>query len=151
MDKFAPLIVTQEFWSAVGFWILVAGLTGDMLILAIPEHRGWLEKSLAAVFTIVVIIGCAFEHIADGKISDLVTREEHAAAVEIAQDKATAQTAAREAGKLGVTVKTLPAFVAEKERDFNAQFNDFKTFSNAEEKRDTAIITDLNRDKADLD
>ena len=151
MDKFAPLIATQEYWSGVGFWILVFGLIGDILILAIPEHRGRLEKGLAAFFTIVVIIGCAFEHIADGKISDLVTREESAAAVEIAQDKAVAQTAAKQAGDLGVTVNKLPDFVSGKIADVRSQYQGFEKAVSEEESRNSAALAQFKIDEAKFD
>jgi hypothetical protein len=83
LSEFAGQISTQEFWSSVGYWVLVAGLIGDILVLAIPAHRERLEKILAAIFTAVIILGVAIEHKADVKIAVLVSREESASALTI--------------------------------------------------------------------
>jgi hypothetical protein len=80
---YAQLIRDQELWSSVGYCILVAGLVGDIVVLVIPEKRKWLEKSLAAFFTLMIIAGVAIEHRADAKISVLISQEEEAASREI--------------------------------------------------------------------
>lgn len=77
-------IAHQEFLSSVGYWILVAGLIGDILVLAIPAHRGRLEKSLSAIFTVIIIVGVAIEHRADSKIAALVSQEETSTALRVA-------------------------------------------------------------------
>jgi hypothetical protein len=53
------------FWSSVGFWILMVGLGGDFIVLFIPS--GTTEKRLAAVFTVLIAVGVAVEHMADSK------------------------------------------------------------------------------------
>jgi hypothetical protein len=85
MEDFSSRIAYEEFWSAVGYWILVAGLIGDIIVLVVPQHRKWLEKGLAAFFTIVVIIGVAIEHRADAAISVLVSQEQDAVGLQISQ------------------------------------------------------------------
>jgi hypothetical protein len=58
------LEANPEFWSSVGFWILVAGLVGDgFVIILVPS--GKLEKILAVACTGVIIVGIAVEHVAD--------------------------------------------------------------------------------------
>jgi hypothetical protein len=56
---------SPTLWSSIGFWILIFGLIGDIAVLFISS--GKLEKTLAAIFTIIVIIGVTIEHIADAK------------------------------------------------------------------------------------
>jgi hypothetical protein len=92
MGEFPAQIATQEWWGGFGFWVLVVGLAGELAVLAIPEHRGRLEKGLAAIFTVVVIIGCAFEHVADNRIAILVSREEAAAGRKIVQTQTQIET-----------------------------------------------------------
>lgn len=87
MDGVELLIAHEEFWSSVGYWILVAGLVGDITVLVVPKHRERLEKVLTAFFTIVIIIGVAIEHRADATISILVSREQTVAAQKMAQLK----------------------------------------------------------------
>jgi hypothetical protein len=53
------------FWSSVGFWILMIGLVGDLIVIFVPSGRT--EKILATVFTVLVAIGVAVEHLADAK------------------------------------------------------------------------------------
>jgi len=77
------LIARQEFLSSLGYWILVAGLIGDILVLAIPERRGCLEKVLSAVFTVIVIVGVAIEHHADAKIAVLISQAESSTALKV--------------------------------------------------------------------
>jgi hypothetical protein len=76
MGAFDSRIASEEFWSSVGYWILVAGLVGDIIVLVVPRHRERLEKILAAFFTVVIIVGVAIEHRADASISVLVSQEE---------------------------------------------------------------------------
>lgn len=52
-------------WSSIGFWILIIGLVGDFVVLFIPLKR--LEKTLAAIFTVLIAIGVTVEHMADAK------------------------------------------------------------------------------------
>jgi len=52
-------------WSSVGFWILVIGLIGDVIVLFIPSGRA--EKGFATLFIAVVIAGVAIEHMADAQ------------------------------------------------------------------------------------
>lgn len=83
MGGYAQLISGQEFWSSVGYWILVVGLIGDICVLVVPEERKRLEKILAAFFTIVIIVGVAIEHRADAKVSVLISEEESASALNV--------------------------------------------------------------------
>ena len=46
-------------WSSIGFWILIIGLVGDFVVLFIPLKR--LEKTLAAIFTVLIAIGVTVE------------------------------------------------------------------------------------------
>jgi hypothetical protein len=93
MDDFAKQIAEQEWWSSFGFIILVIGLLGDIATLAVPVHRGRLEKYLTAIFTAVIIIGCAYEHVAENKIADLIALEQQAADKVIAESNNQAQQA----------------------------------------------------------
>jgi hypothetical protein len=54
------------FWSSVGFWILVAGLVSEgLVILFVSSLR--LEKIFSVLCTIVIIAGVSIEHRADAK------------------------------------------------------------------------------------
>jgi len=53
------------FWSSVGFWILMVGLIGDLVIIFVPSGRT--EKILATIFTLLIAIGVTVEHVADAK------------------------------------------------------------------------------------
>jgi len=119
MTDFAARIATQEWWSGFGFTVLVIGLAGELGILAIPSHHGKLEKILGAIFTLVVIVGCAFEHVADNRISDLVSQEEAAAKVEVGKLNATASAAVKRAAELGISVSGLDQFVSRKIGEIN--------------------------------
>jgi hypothetical protein len=65
----AAFTTNPELWSSLGFWMLVAGLVGDVAVLTIPKHWDRFEKILSAFFTIVIIAGVAIEHRADSDIS----------------------------------------------------------------------------------
>lgn len=78
MDAISTNIAGEECWRSVGYWLLVIGLIGDIIILVIPEHRNRLEKILSLFFTVVIIVGVAIEHRADAAISGLVTQEQQA-------------------------------------------------------------------------
>ena len=85
MGDVGASIANEEFWSSVGYWILVAGLVGDIVVLTVPRHRERLEKVLAAFFTIVIIIGVAIEHRADATVSVLVSQQQMATGLQMAQ------------------------------------------------------------------
>jgi hypothetical protein len=116
MGDFAARIADQEWWSGFGFWVLVAGLIGDVIVLGVPEHKRWLEKSLGVFFIVVVIIGCAFEHEADNRISDLVSQDEAAAGVKIASAQDQAATARADVALTIAKYGDLDKFVREKTR-----------------------------------
>jgi hypothetical protein len=99
MGDIAAHIVREELWSTVGFWVLVFGLAGDILVLVIPKSRERLEKILAACFIIVIIAGVAIEHRADASISVLVSEQQSANALQIAQLNKQAAEASRKAGE----------------------------------------------------
>jgi len=93
-------IAKEEFWSSMGYWILVAGLVGDIIVLVVPSHRDRLEKVLAAFFTIVIIVGVAIEHRADAAISVLVSQEEDFNALQVKQSDERAKNIEHENLKL---------------------------------------------------
>lgn len=92
-------IDSAEFWSSVGYWIPVAGLVGDIVVLVVPKHRERLEKILAAFFTIVIIVGVAIEHRADAAISVLVSQKQAETGLQIAQLEKEAGDARKTAGE----------------------------------------------------
>jgi hypothetical protein len=149
MDAFAPLIAAQEAVSDWGFQILTFGLIGELLTLTL-DHSDKKEKYLSAFFIVVVIVGCAVEHNADVKISALVSQEESAAAVEIAADNKAAQDAAQQAADLGVKVKELPTFVAQKKKEVTDQIDAFNSSLTEEKKQTSALIAEVNNDKIGL-
>jgi len=54
------------FWSSIGFWILVAGLVAEgIVLLFIPA--GVKEKLLNLACIVIIILGIAIEHIADSE------------------------------------------------------------------------------------
>jgi hypothetical protein len=53
-------------WSSLGFGVLVVGLVGDILVIALVPS-GKLEKALAILCTLVVIAGVTVEHLADNQ------------------------------------------------------------------------------------
>jgi len=93
MGGFDTRIALEEFHSSIGYWILVAGLAGDILVLVVPRHRQRLEKILTAFFTIVIIVGVAVEHRADSAISLLVSQEQTATALQVSDFQAVASAA----------------------------------------------------------
>jgi hypothetical protein len=99
MDGIDTQITRAELWSSVGYWILVAGLVGDIAVLVVPKHRERLEKLLAAFFTIVIIVGVAIEHRADAAISVLVSQKQAETALQIAQLDKEAGDARKTAGE----------------------------------------------------
>jgi hypothetical protein len=108
MGGFETSIAKEEFWSAVGYWILVAGLVGDIIVIAIPAHKARLEKALAVFFTIVIIVGVAIEHRADAAISVFVSQEGAFTALkmkEADERAASAQQAAASANALAAQAR----------------------------------------------
>lgn len=114
MDTFSAQIASAEWWNAFGFWVLVLGLAGELFVLVIPRYRRNLEKALSAGFAVLAMAGCTIVYTADGKISNLVSREASDRAAQIAADNRIAQTAASYAGGLGIKVDNLAQFVANK-------------------------------------
>jgi len=53
-------------WSSIGFWILVAGLVGEGIVIVVVPS-GKLEKALSVLCTILIIAGVTIEHVADAK------------------------------------------------------------------------------------
>jgi hypothetical protein len=51
------------FWSSVGFWVLMVGLFGDILVIFVPSGR--MEKILLILFSILIAVGVWVEHKAD--------------------------------------------------------------------------------------
>lgn len=86
-------IVVEEFWSSVGFWILVAGLVGDLLVLLVPKNRNRLEARLTMIFTFAIIVGVSVERIADKNISWLVSQVQSSTALQVSQAQAAASAA----------------------------------------------------------
>jgi hypothetical protein len=77
--------IAKEFWwSKLGFWILVVGLAGEILVLRVPKTHETLEKVLTLVFVIVIIVGVTFEHNADSTVAELISKQEIDAGVTIA-------------------------------------------------------------------
>jgi len=105
-------IANEEFWSSVGYWILVAGLVGDIVVLVVPKHRERLEKVFAALFTIVIILGVAIEHRADAAISVLVSQEQHDADARIQEAKRSVASLEGDNLKLSGDLETEKAKVA---------------------------------------
>jgi hypothetical protein len=95
MGGYAQSIAKQELWSSVGYWILVGGLIGDILVLVVPAHRQRLEKVLTALFTIIIIVGVAVEHGGDKAVSLLISQEE----LEFDKDVADAKSEAAKANE----------------------------------------------------
>jgi hypothetical protein len=52
-------------WSSVGFWILMVGLVGDLILIFVPSGRT--EKILATLFTLLITAGVFIEHKADSE------------------------------------------------------------------------------------
>ena len=141
MGDFPARIATQEFWSSFGFWVLFAGLIGEIIVLAIPVYRGRLDKVLSGIFTIVVIIGCAFEHVADNRISTLISQEEAAAGIEIASAKNSAASAIEAAAKLGISQQNLHDFVSLQERQNSAAIGELQhSAADLNKARDDAVL-----------
>jgi hypothetical protein len=53
------------FWSSIGFWTLMLGLVGDLIVIFVPSGRT--EKILATIFTLLIALGVLVEHVADAK------------------------------------------------------------------------------------
>jgi hypothetical protein len=113
MDNFDARIAGAEFWSSVGYWILVAGLVGDIVVLVVPKHRERLEKVLAAFFTVVIILGVAIEHRADAAISVLVSQAQGKTGLQIAQLNKDAEDARKSAAQAEERAAKAEAHLAE--------------------------------------
>lgn len=100
MNGIDSRIVVEEFWSSVGFWLLVAGLVGDLLVPLVPKHRNRLETGLTMVFTFAIIVGVAIERIADKNISWLVSQMQSSTALQVSQAQAAASAASVQVAKL---------------------------------------------------
>jgi hypothetical protein len=77
-------IANEFWWSKLGFWILVAGLAGEILVLRVPKTHETLEKILTFFFVVVIIVGVTFEHNADSAVAELISKQEMAAGMTIA-------------------------------------------------------------------
>jgi hypothetical protein len=77
-------IANEFWWSKLGFWILVVGLAGEILVLRVPKTHETLEKVLTLLFVIVIIVGVTFEHNADSSVAELISKQEADAGVTIA-------------------------------------------------------------------
>jgi len=63
------MYLSPDALKAVGFWVLITGLVGEISVLFIPASRRVLEKSLAVLFILIVILGIAVEIIGDNNIN----------------------------------------------------------------------------------
>ena len=154
MGDFHSQIVAQEGWSSFGFWLLIAGLLGEGFVVAAPRlfripHT--LEIALGLSLTIVVALGCGFEHVAENKIADLESQESGQAGKDIAAAKNSAAQAIQRAAELGLKVDKLPDFVKAKEGEINGQIADFQKFSNSARNQANAAMERLQDDTAALD
>lgn len=98
MPDVSAEIANEFWWSKLGFWILVVGLAGEILILRVPKTHETLEKILTLVFVIVIIFGVTFEHNADLAVAELISKQEIDAGITIAalgKDAATSNERAR--------------------------------------------------------
>ncbi len=77
-------IANEFWWSKLGFWILVVGLAGEILVLRVPKSRETLEKILTFFFVVVIIVGVTLEHNADTAVADLISKQEIDAGIKIA-------------------------------------------------------------------
>lgn len=73
------MYTNPTLWSSIGFWILVAGLGGEVLVILFVSSLK-VEKVLGALCTLVIIIGVGIEHRADtirlsGRILDPTQQE----------------------------------------------------------------------------
>ena len=106
MDEASQEIARHLRWSSIGYWILVIGLIGDIIIVLIERYalpkkyspwepqrrltrfRRFLsrnEKRMAILFIVVAIVGVAVEHVNDSALSVLVTEQEQEARLQTAK------------------------------------------------------------------
>jgi hypothetical protein len=106
VDEASQEIARHLRWSSIGYWILVIGLIGDIIVVFIERYalpkkyspwepqrrltrfRRFLSRNeirLAVFFIIVVIIGVAVEHDNDAALSVLVTQQEREARLQTAK------------------------------------------------------------------
>jgi hypothetical protein len=68
MSAFLLSFASAEFWSKAGYWLLALGLGGDLVVLFIPARKHLLEKSLAGLFTLMILAGVVVGHVGDDAI-----------------------------------------------------------------------------------
>ena len=140
--NFETSIARQEFWSSVGYWILVIGLIGEVCVYGIPKHSEALEKLLGVLFTVVIIIGLAIEHRADKQIAVLVSLERSSAALQIADAQKAAGAANALAEGLAASTATLKK-EAELERLKRVEIEERVEWRRLNEEQQREIATSL--------
>ncbi len=106
MADLSTEIANEFWWSKLGFWILVIGLGGEILVLRVPKSQETLEKILTLVFVVVIIVGVTLEHDADTTVAELISKQEMDAGVRIA-------SLGKEAADANEHAKTLEAKAAQ--------------------------------------
>jgi hypothetical protein len=112
-------IANEFWWSKLGFWVLIFGLAGEILVLRVPKTHETLEKILTFFFVVVIIAGVTLEHNADSAVAELTSKQETDAGVKIAslgkeaaESNARAQEFEREAAELKSKNLALEAEIA---------------------------------------
>ncbi|MHB0991994.1 MAG: hypothetical protein ACYC0M_12050 [Burkholderiales bacterium] len=143
-------------WSTA---VVVIGLVVEFFaLLFFSKDMSKAEKTLLVIGSILVAVGVGGEYIFSGRATSAAIALQQASDQKIAglqrdqeEDHKIATQAAAYAARLGVTVKTLPDFVKQKEGEFNAQFGKLKAFTIDEHKQTAALNAELDRDKGDFE
>lgn len=59
--------ICAAFLSSTGFWLIIAGLIGEAIVIFVPVGQRKVEKGLSLAFTVMIALGVAAEHIGDSE------------------------------------------------------------------------------------
>jgi hypothetical protein len=138
----------MEIAFSVGLFLttlmVVVGLIGEY------REGDWWKRKIH-IFEILVVLGVAGEMVTETGAFWYSLRLQSIEETAITAAQKTADDSRLAAGRLGVTVDNFQGFVVQKENEADAQFNKLKSYVEAENEKDTALIAQLDKDKDTLD
>lgn len=129
-----------------------------LALLIFGKEMSRIEKLMLIIGSLLVVGGVGGEYVFGGRAAHIATELQQQSDQAVAGLKAEqeadhkiATEAAAHAADLGVTIDGLRNFVAQKEKEADQQFSDFKKFADDEKTQTEALITQLSTDKTDLE
>lgn len=146
VSRLVTSLARWEFWGYVSAAAVAIGVIGESIHEFshwFSQHPSWKVKGgkASALLLIVALVAEVVIQVKANSLSGQI----------IALLSNQAAEATLKAGKLGVTVDNLHAFVEEKEKSAAEQIDAFRKFAGNEKVQTEALITELAHDKASLD